>query len=248
MEISKLKTLTTPNLNDVLPILDINGGLSGKPVLRKATLASLLALAHSGDNSNNSPNFAIPTTIRTFADFDDYFIGIGDNGTTYKITKSDLLQGLLNSSGVGSSNLGNPAFDTIIHKDSNWNLATRVNQYGSRQTSMWTSFGVDGSGADSLTGILKIGYLSLKSKLHILIAGGGSTSPTLKTVKFCRKSDNAVLLNLSMGQILGVDTNDLLHRTIDTSSISGNEVYLQLEDNATDAYGWIAFSPNIFME
>ncbi|MHC5914531.1 MAG: hypothetical protein ACYTXE_26840 [Nostoc sp.] len=138
--------------------------------------------------------------------------------------------------------------NTIISRDSNWNLATRVNQYVSRETLLWTSFGVDGSGADSLTGILKIGYLTLQNKLHICIAGGGLTSPTLKTVKFVRKSDDTVLLNLHLGQILGVDTNTLIYEQIDTSSISGNEVYLEIEDNATEAYGWIAFSPSIFIE
>jgi hypothetical protein len=149
---------------------------------------------------------------------------------------------------LGSSSNSNPILNTILYRDANWNLATRVNQYVARETLLWTSFGVDGSGADSLIGTLKIGYLKLKSKLHICLAGGGATSPTLKTFKLVRKTDNSVLLSLNLGQVLGVDSNTLIHKEINTLSIAGEEIYFHLEDNATDAYGWMAFSPNIFIE
>ncbi|MBN3944121.1 LamG-like jellyroll fold domain-containing protein [Nostoc sp. NMS9] len=115
MEISKLKTLTTPNLNDLLPILDINGGVSGKPILRKATLSSLLALAESG----NSSGFEIPTLVKTVADNGDYFIGIDSTGTPYKITKANLLAGL--SSGGSGSGSGTPQPSStilLLHGDS----------------------------------------------------------------------------------------------------------------------------------
>lgn len=102
MEISKLKLLSTPNLNDVLPILDINGGVSGKPILKKATLESLLALA----DSDNSSEFQVPTAIKTTAESGDYFIGIDSTGTLYKISKADLLAGLSSSGGGNNPSTG----------------------------------------------------------------------------------------------------------------------------------------------
>jgi uncharacterized coiled-coil protein SlyX len=66
MEISKLKTLLAPSVNDVLPILDINGGVSGKPILRKATLSSLLALVgSSGDPISQEVIDAINAQLTT---------------------------------------------------------------------------------------------------------------------------------------------------------------------------------------
>jgi hypothetical protein len=94
MQISKLKTLPDPNLNDVIPILDINGGIGGKPILRKAALSSLLALLEVDNNSQPSSNFVIPTTIKNVAASGDFFIGIDADGLLYKISKVDLLAGL----------------------------------------------------------------------------------------------------------------------------------------------------------
>ena len=56
MQISSLKTLTTPNLNDVFPILDIDGGLGGKPILKKVAVSSILNLFQPADITgiNNS--------------------------------------------------------------------------------------------------------------------------------------------------------------------------------------------------
>ncbi len=110
MEISKLKTLTTPNLNDVLPILDINGGISGKPILRKATLSSLLALAEG-----NSSGFEVPTLIKTVAESGDCFIGIDSTGIPFKITKANLLAGL-SSGGSGTPQLSSTIL--LLHGDS----------------------------------------------------------------------------------------------------------------------------------
>lgn len=165
------------------------------------------------------------------------------DGVTRRITRANFLSG--SSSGSGNSD---PTLNTIIYRDSNWNLATRVNQYVSRETLLWTSFGIDGSGSDSQTGILKIGYLKLKNKLYICVAGGGATSPTLKTIKLIKKSDDSILFSQHLGQILGVNSNILIPVIIDTSLIANNEVYLQFTDNATDGYGWLAFATTIFVE
>ncbi|WP_375515980.1 hypothetical protein [uncultured Nostoc sp.] len=104
MEISKLKTLAIPSLNDVLPILDINGGVSGKPLLKKATLGSLLALVEPNNGGNESTsNFTVPTITKTTAANDDYIILIDETGRPYKIKKSDLLAGLSSGSSSSSS-------------------------------------------------------------------------------------------------------------------------------------------------
>lgn len=104
MQISNLKTLAIPSLNDVLPILDINGGVSGKPVLRKVTIQSIFDLLPSTPNGNQgSGGFTIPTAIKTVADSGDFFIGIDDKtGELYKISKSDLLAGLPSGIGTGT--------------------------------------------------------------------------------------------------------------------------------------------------
>lgn len=127
MEISKLKTLTTPELNDVLPILDINGGVSGKPILRKATLSSLLALTESSGQSSQS-GLAVPTLIKTTAESGDYFIGIDTTDTPYKITKTNFLQGI----GNGSSGTGQSTYIQLTHT-----LAPGVNPGGANFGS-WT--------------------------------------------------------------------------------------------------------------
>ncbi|MEH1801386.1 MAG: discoidin domain-containing protein [Nostoc sp.] len=114
MEISKLKTLAIPTVHDVLPILDIDGGLSGKPILRKATLSSLLALV---DNDSSDNGFTVPTLIKTVAESGDYFIGIGGDGIPYKITKTDLLAGLSNGGDDSNSgdNSGSSSTNTTLN-------------------------------------------------------------------------------------------------------------------------------------
>ncbi|MCL6750063.1 hypothetical protein KBT16_03355 [Nostoc sp. CCCryo 231-06] len=121
MEISKLKTLTTPSLNDVLPILDINGGVSGKPILRKISLQGIFSLIEfPSDNGSNSSGFVVPTIIKTIAESGDYFIGIDSTGTTYKITKANLLAGLSNDTGSSSTgNTGGVTLSFVSNGDAN---------------------------------------------------------------------------------------------------------------------------------
>jgi hypothetical protein len=112
MEISKLKTLTTPNINDVLPILDINGGVSGKPILRKISLQNIFSLIDLSSNGGSASGFTVPNTIKAIAQSGDFFIGIDLTGTPYKITKSDLLAGLSSGSSAGSSGTENGSSGT----------------------------------------------------------------------------------------------------------------------------------------
>ncbi|MEH2312350.1 MAG: hypothetical protein V7K35_13345 [Nostoc sp.] len=112
MEVSKLKTIVNLSLNDILPALDIDGGVSGKPRLGKTSIASIIDLVSSTPNgSPGGGGFAIPTVIKTVADSGDYFIGIDVDGLLYKITKADLLASL--SSG-GSTSSGSGTSGTVF--------------------------------------------------------------------------------------------------------------------------------------
>ncbi|MEH2092904.1 LamG-like jellyroll fold domain-containing protein [Nostoc sp.] len=138
MEISKLKTLTTPNLNDVLPILDINGGVSGKPILRKISLQSIFSLIdfpNNGSANSNSSGLAVPTIIKTVAENGDYFIGIDSTGIPYKITKADLLAGLT-SSGNGDNGSSSTNNHTVFlsHFEGNTIVDLKGNTIGGNAT------------------------------------------------------------------------------------------------------------------
>ncbi|MEH1895621.1 MAG: LamG-like jellyroll fold domain-containing protein [Nostoc sp.] len=68
---------------------------------------------------SNGGSFEIPTSIKTVAGNDDYFIGITSNGTPYKITKADLLAGLSSGSGGGTDTGGStsgtdPYFSNVV--------------------------------------------------------------------------------------------------------------------------------------
>ena len=108
MQVSKLKTIVNLSLNDILPALDIDGGVSGKPILGKTTIQSIIDLLPdvSGGSGNSSGGFSILTTIKTVAANNDYFIGIDVDGLLYRISKADLLAGLTSSSGSGGSGSG----------------------------------------------------------------------------------------------------------------------------------------------
>lgn len=116
MQISKLKTIVNLSLNDILPTLDIDGGVSGKPKLGNTTIQSIIDLLPNtpGGGGNNSGGFSIPTTIKTVAANNDYFIGIDVDGLLYKITKADLFTGLTSSSGSGGGNTGSSGSGNTI--------------------------------------------------------------------------------------------------------------------------------------
>ncbi len=100
MQISKLKTITTPELNDVLPIVDINGGPKGKPFLGKTTLLSLLALAQNNSNADLTALTDRVTAVETANTSQDSSIASIGNRVT-----------ALESS--GSSNSGNTTWKFI---------------------------------------------------------------------------------------------------------------------------------------
>ena len=123
MQISNLKTCLNPSLNDVFPLLDIDGGNSGKPILRKTTIQSIIDLLPnaSGGGGNSSSGFSIPTTVKTVAANTDYFIGIDADGLLYQISKADLLAGLSSSGGTGTggTGTGNSGTNKILTYSSN---------------------------------------------------------------------------------------------------------------------------------
>lgn len=108
MQVSNLKTCINPSVNDVFPLLDIDGGISGKPILRKTTIQSIIDLLPNtpGGGSTSNSGFSVPTTIKTVAANTDYFIGIDVDGLLYKISKADLLAGLSSGSGSGGNSSG----------------------------------------------------------------------------------------------------------------------------------------------
>ncbi|MEH2157405.1 hypothetical protein [Nostoc sp.] len=99
MKISNLKTLLIPTVNDILPILDIDGGTSGKPILRKVSVSNLLSLS-------NQSGLQIPTVIKTVAANNDYVLMIDSNDIPYKITKANLLAGLSNDDSDSGDDTG----------------------------------------------------------------------------------------------------------------------------------------------
>jgi hypothetical protein len=149
-----------------------------------------------------------------------------------------------------SETLTKTMLDTIISKDACWVLSTRGNQACPYETLMWSSWGgPDGEsgGTDANTGSIKIGYFTAKNTLHLALIGGGASSAAQKTIKFYKKSDDSLLLSLT-ASVLGVDANSMRYRTIDTSSINGQECYIEFTDNAEGGYGWFGFSPTMFVQ
>ncbi|MBD2167121.1 carbohydrate binding domain-containing protein [Calothrix membranacea FACHB-236] len=108
MRISKLPNYSSPTPQDILPIIDIDGGSEGQPKTKRVTVENLLSLVTPGTSS-----FEIPTTIKTTADAGDYFIGIDSTGELYKITKANLLAGL--STGGGSTGGGSVTQNLITY-------------------------------------------------------------------------------------------------------------------------------------
>ena len=120
MQISSLETIDNLTPNDILPVLDIDGGNNGKPKLKKVVLSEIISLAAvagtKGDKGDTGAtgNFQIPTTIKTVSANSDYFIGIDASGAFYRITKDNLLAGLSSSSNTSNtgSNTGGSTSNT----------------------------------------------------------------------------------------------------------------------------------------
>lgn len=181
MEISKLKTLTTPNINDIIPILDINGGVSGKPILRKISLQGMFALIDFQGNSNggSSSGFTIPTIIKTVAESGDYFIGIDSTGTPYKITKSDLLAGLTSaSSGGGGGSTGTSNVVLLSHFNGTNDSTTFTDEKGHT----YTAFGTP-----------KISTAQFKFNGSSLLLNGSSYLSSANSVDWNFSSSNATI-------------------------------------------------------
>jgi len=126
------------------------------------------------------------------------------------------------------------ALTTIIYKDANWGLYDL-----SGQNFIWRSRDAQylGTGGESATGRLEIGYLTLKNTLVLLLGGGGSTNGSLKRVKIVRVNDNITLYDLSLSALISVDTNGLVAASINTSTNNGAVVKLIIEDNDSGG-GW----------
>ncbi|MBM4251908.1 MAG: hypothetical protein FJ146_08045 [Deltaproteobacteria bacterium] len=142
----------------------------------------------------------------------------------------------------GSLAANNSPLSVVISKSAAWIVTYNSSIVGLT----WNSF----NGGDGATGTLKLGYLTLGSKLHMLLSGGGATNGALKVIKLVRASDNTVLINTNLGTVTGVNNNtNPTGAAIDTSAYSGETVYMQLEDNDVGSWGWIAlFLNSVFVE
>lgn len=87
--ISKLNRLLNADNNDLISIVDIDGGIAGKPKTKKITVSDLLKNIEVGNQ------LELPATIKNTASNNDYVFIIDANGVIYKITKSDFLAGLI---------------------------------------------------------------------------------------------------------------------------------------------------------
>ena len=196
-----------------------------------------------------STEFTIPTVTKTTAASGDYFIGIDSAGQLYKITKAYLLAGLVRETEEEEETPTTEGDDfemrTIISRGSNWVLGTRGSSSSDRSVTTWTSLNT----SESDTGVLKIGYITTKTLLHVMFAGGGGTNGNLKLIKIKKKSDDSLLLDTHLGTVMGTNNDNMVYCTIDTSTFSNIEVYFELTDNDSGSgWSWFAFCPDVFVE
>ena len=128
--------------------------------------------------------------------------------------------------------------NTVIYKDDNWGLYDV-----SAQNFIWRSRDPQylGSGGESATGRIEIGYVILKNSLVLLLGGGGSTNGSLKRVKIVRDSDNFVLHDLTLNSLISIDINGLVAASINTSNNNGVKAKLRIEDNDNGGgWAWIS--------
>ncbi|WP_138504067.1 hypothetical protein [Nostoc sp. PA-18-2419] len=209
MQVSKLQTIADLSLNDMLPALDIDGGVSGKPVLGKTSIQSIVDLfPNTPQGSSNSSGFSIPTTIKSVAASGDYFIGIDSNGELYKITKSDLLAGLSNNNTSGSNTSGsNTSLVDNLKAITTWNQLLISDTTGtSGNVTNWTDQSgnaLDASNSSNYPTVLTNSTPSGKQAVnfdgsqyltHTAISG------TAKTIFIAAKHTN---ISLTDGYLLG---------------------------------------------
>lgn len=162
--------------------------------------------------------------------FDDLILMQSSDGITQKVQIGNLP--INGSSGAGDS------LNTIIHRDNSWRLDYAGNQFTSTFP-CWTSMGVGFS--ESSTGILRLGFITLKSKLHFLCAGGGQTNGNLKIFKILN-GDN-IVVQKTLQELLGNTNRDNpIHITVDTLTVEGSRCSLQFEDlDNGNSWSWWSF-------
>ncbi|MEM9539959.1 MAG: hypothetical protein AAGA60_10730 [Cyanobacteria bacterium P01_E01_bin.42] len=122
----------------------------------------------------------------------------------------------------------------ILYRDPAW----IINNYEFRSSS-------------NLTGIAKYGYYFLRNKLHLLLYGGGGTNGALKKIQIVNQADDSILLEKTLAEIMGADSNVWANYTINTSDHSGKMCYLVLidEDNSGQTYSFFCIDLNyVFSE
>lgn len=210
MEISKLKTLIVPDLKDVLPIVDIDGGVSRKPILRKTTLQSIISLAGSNTFDPTSINAAIssltttnnelqstvaskittPTATKASVSNSEYLVGIDENGVPYEVTKANLLAGVVTSAFDATSiNNSITALQASL-ATANTTIAKLIdaNHVGFKSGRYYPAYNYPASSASGTTAITvnNISYYPFKIERNITIDRLSISVPNLVSGSSCR--------------------------------------------------------------
>lgn len=114
----------------------------------------------------------------------------------------------------------------------------------------WTYQNLDGwmwrsnIGGEMATGALDIGYMFMRNKLILFIAGGGDTYGENKLIQFYDRIDNSLLASFTLKQVLGVDSNSYTMVQINTSSFKNKTCWVRFDDKSNqNQWGWIGFDP-----
>ncbi|MEM8602215.1 MAG: hypothetical protein AAGF24_00075 [Cyanobacteria bacterium P01_H01_bin.121] len=124
-----------------------------------------------------------------------------------------------------------------LSADPAWSFTSPPSPASADSRPGWTSR----IGGEAQTGTLQIFKLRLGDTLKLHLAGGGLTGGDLKRLKLVRLSDDTTLLDRTLAEIWGVNSNGYQEVSIDTTALKGEACYLQLEDNDTGSgWSWLA--------
>lgn len=126
----------------------------------------------------------------------------------------------------------------IKSKDINWQLRAEANN------NAWVSYAIN----ENETGTLKIFEFSPTNTLHLTFFGGGLQHIDTKHVQIADLTDDSILINKTLNEIYGVNSNQPTPCTINTSAIKGRQCYLIFDDQDSNAgsWNWFAFLPFLF--
>lgn len=128
----------------------------------------------------------------------------------------------------------------ILRRDPLWSTAWFPYFGGLRFTSAWRNIGGTWTAVNSETGSLDYGYFLGGSRIHLAIAGGGSTRGTQKVITV-RNEGGDVLISTTLAAIANRNADEPHPATIETPGIAGIKCFLRFDDqDSTDAdWSWM---------